>query len=437
MMKKAILMRIQRSMTKYLASSTIAWGGILVIALAIGLQGCEEVTSPLGQELIKEEEKYHVLTDTISIVETYVTDTNRFISYNQQTIFLGHMQNEFLGTTKASFASTLVINATSNDDIFPAEAVVDSAELRLTYLPYGPTADQEIQVYKLTEELGDTVYYSDFDMTPFYDPASVSTGTTIKEDSTLTVALTDEFAEFLFAGEDSLQEPSSFINYFPGIYCEINEPRNNAGIFEINLAQTVNPNKIRLFYHNPADEKDTTYQYDFELSKSAYHLYTVNHSYEGSTVAEAKNNEETAVDDPFYIQGLGGIKSKFEIKGLDSYTPNANYAILKAELQMPIVDNYIKDVYTPPAQLYFYSKDENGDYRPIRDQSENAGVFGGQIDDDSDYYSFNITRYITEVLNQEEENKEFYIFPASDYRTPNRVMLNGGETKLIITYTEH
>jgi hypothetical protein len=424
-------------MTRFLASSPAFFGGLVILTLTIGLQGCEEVTSPLGQELIKEEEKYHVLTDTISLVETFVTDTNRFISYNQQTLFLGNMQNEFMGTTKASFASTLTFNVTSAEDIFPAEAVVDSAELRITFKPYGPTADQEIQVYKLTERLGDTVYYSDFDMTPYYNPESISTGTTINEDSTLVVALKDEFAEFLFDGEGYLTKVDSFIDYYlAGIYCQINEPRANAGIFEINLSEKINPNKVRLFYHDPTDEKDTTYQYDFELSKGAYHLYTIEHNYEGSTIAEAKNNEETAVDNPFYIQGLGGIKSKFEIKGLDSYTPNDNYAILKAELQMPIVDNYIKDLYTPPAQLYFYSKDENGDYRPIRDQNENSGVFGGQLDDDDNYYSFNITRYITDVLNQKEENKAFYIFPASDYRTPNRVMLNGGETRLIITYTK-
>ncbi|HKK61609.1 MAG TPA: hypothetical protein VJ951_03560, partial [Bacteroidales bacterium] len=63
-------------------------GGVLTFVIALGLQSCEEKTSPLGQELITEEERYQVLTDTLSLVETFVTDTNRFISYNQQSVFL-------------------------------------------------------------------------------------------------------------------------------------------------------------------------------------------------------------------------------------------------------------------------------------------------------------------------------------------------------------
>lgn len=437
MMKKAILTPIQRSMTKFWVSSPALVGGLLIFILTMGLQSCEEKTSPLGQELITEGEKYHVLTDTLSLVETFVTDTNRFISYNQQTVFLGHMQNELVGRTKASFASTLVINATSAEDIFPEGAIVDSAELRISYVPYGNTPDQEIQVHKLNQELGDTLYYSDFDMAPYYDPQSIATETTIKDDSTLVVALTDEFAEFLFAGEDSLQSASSFINYFPGIYCQIADPRNNAGIYQISLNQTVNPNRVRLFYHDPADDKDTTYQYDYELSSKAYHLYTVEHDYTGSAIEEAKTNDETAIDDPFHIQGLGGIKSKFKIPDLEQYAADSSYAILKAELQMPIVDNYVKDLYTPPSQFYFYSKDESGNFVPIRDQNENSSLFGGRLNSDNDTYTFNITRYVTDVLNGKEENKEFFIFPASDYKQPNKAILNGAETKVIITYTKH
>jgi len=424
-------------MTKFWVSNPALLGGVLTFVIALGLQSCEEKTSPLGQELITEEERYQVLTDTLSLVETFVTDTNRFISYNQQSVFLGHMQNELLGKTKVSFASTLVINATSVEDIFPESAIVDSAELRISHRPYGPTPTQEIQVHKLTQELGDTIYYSDFDMSPYFDPQSIATGTRIQEDSTIVVALTDAFAEFLFAGEDSLESASSFINYFPGIYCQINEPRNNAGIYQISLNQTVNPNRVRLFYHDPADDKDTTYHYDYELSSKAYHLYTVEHDYAGSAVEEAKTNAETAIDDPFHVQGLGGIKSKFEIKNLEQYGADSSFAILKAELQMPIVDNYINDLYAPPAQLYFYSKNEDGDYMPIRDQRENTGVFGGKIDSDNNTYTFNITQYVSDVLNGKEDNKTFYIFPASDYNQPNKVMLNGANTKVIITYTKH
>jgi len=426
-------------MTRFLASSPAFFGGLVIFTLTLGLQGCEEVTSPLGQELIKEEEKYQVLTDTISVIETFITDTSRFKSSNNKQVYLSHLQNEFWGTTKASFASKLSIRSVKPDVkvdtiVFHKNAVVDSAQLHLAFDPYGPVANQQIQVYKLVTPLEDSLY-SDFDMKSHYFPIEVSEETTIRVDSTIKIDLKEEFAQFLFDGEEYLTSSDSLEeNLLPGIYCQITEPANNAGIFGINLSESVGKNEIRLFYHVPDDNKDTTYQYNFWLS-SINSLYTVKNNYEGSAIAEAKNNPESEVDDPFYIQGLGGVKSKIEIQGLDRYTADSNYAILKAELQVPIVNNYIKEIYSPINQLYLYTQEEDGRKVHIRDYTDGSTIFGGQPDDDNTHYTFNITRHITDILNQKEENKTLYFTPPFE-QNPGRVMLSGGETKLIITYTK-
>jgi len=436
MMKKVTLMPTLHFTMKSLQNSTHWLGYFVFIIFIFSLQSCEEKTSPLGQELIQDSERYHIKTDTLNAIDFFVTDTNRVVSYKQQVLFLGNMQNETFGNTKASFAATLVIER-EVEDLWKSNDVIDSAELVLKYIPYGPDTHQEISVHKLTEKLGDTTYYSNFDFTPFYDPQNIATNTTIKEDSTIVVALSNDFAQFLFEGEDSLLTSTSFINYFPGIYCQVEQPVTNGGLFNINLNQTISPNAVRLFYHNTDDDKDTTYHFDYKITNAAYNAYTVENDYTGTDILEAQSNSEEEVDNPCYIQGLGGVKSKFYIPELDSYNKESNYAILKAELQIPVVDNYIKTIYPPVSQLYFYSRNEEGNYYPIRDQQEDVGTFSGAYNEDEGYYSFNITRYVTEIMNKVEENKTFYIYPASDNKTPNRVILNSDDAKLVITYTKH
>ncbi len=79
-------------------------------------------------------------------------------------------------------------------------------------------------------------------------------------------------------------------------------------------------------------------------------------------------------------------------------------------------------------------------YYALTDFNTNSEVFGGKYIKSKNYYSFNITFYIQEILTGGNPDKVLYIEPYYTHTRANSVVLRSGSherrMKLILTYTK-
>jgi hypothetical protein len=70
-------------------------------------------------------------------------------------------------------------------------------------------------------------------------------------------------------------------------------------------------------------------------------------------------------------------------------------------------------------------------------------IYGGHYDEDKKAYSFNIIRYLQDVVNGEVSNNPIRIAPTSSVVSTNRVILSGKNSPnrekpyLIVYYTKY
>lgn len=370
---------------------------------------------------------------------------------------LGTYIDPVFGKTSASLYTQLRLPG--NNPNFGLNPQCDSVVLSLTYASdfYGKKErkQQRISVYQLNETMSATAdYYSNHSIaygandlagghvfTPRPTTNVVVMGDTVKPH--LRVPLQQMFGQVILNGGTNLSSNTTFQNFTKGLYItsDIVSPVTGEGnILHFKMGDI--QSKLTIFYHNDISD---SLKYDVSLSSVA-RFSAFAHDYAGSAYSYLQNSlTSNSVDTTLFIQSLAGTKVKIEIPHLLHWNDAGKIAINRAELLIKVdVTNplYNLDTFAVPARLVLFGINENNQNYPLPDVFDPNETFGGSYNSTKKEYSFNIDRYVQQVLNGTRQNTGLFLVASGGAINANRVVVGSGSStgtqkmKLNITYTK-
>ena len=356
-------------------------------------------------------------------------------------LLLGTITSDYIfGESWADFATQFQLPF-NNVDVGSSDTLtVDSVVLALSYAgSYGNTDALNIKVYQLTKSIfKDSIYYSKQELN--YDVNNLNTATyTIlnTEDSVivrgemkaphLRLKLDNSLGEIILdaSGTADLEDNAQFVAFFKGLYLEAIEATFSGGAI-IYFSPSAANTKLTIYYQSTNVD---SLSLDFFLSADAARVNLFNEKDIAQLVQQADTSTNT------YVQSMAGYKTVVEIENLDSLkTIFKNKAINKVNLNFEL-DGTDTSNYAPHHRMYLVRVDNEGkDYFLTDYIVEGEEHFGGKLENGK--YSFNITRYFHQLLNNENYTNKLYLVSAGGAVNANRTILLKNKVSFNIIYTD-
>ena len=339
------------------------------------------------------------------------------------SLILGELDDSDFGNNRSSFYSQILL--TDNNTDLGANPTVDSVVLSYTYSGYygDELADfTSVDVLVLQDDIyKDSVYYSTSYPIPtpggmsYIESFSVSNDT---EKPLLKVKLSNDFGDLILDLEnEGLKDNEVFLENFKGI--SVVASAQNTMLY---LNPDGSNSFLKIYYHN---EDSDSLSLDFELGGDAARINLFN---------PKPLSNLTQVDGKVYIQSMAGYKSKISITNKDSIRSLLEgKAINKVTMSFDVeIDS--QDEYEAHEKLVLVRVDNEGNNVFLTDFTiEGETHFGGKLE--GDIYSFNITRYFYQLLNNSSYTNDLYLMPAGAAINANRTILSK-DIKITIHYSE-
>jgi len=424
----------------------------LTVFVGILFVGCEKPENSIGLELQPGDDLlgYFVSDTTTLRASSLKEDSLR--TDELTSIMLGNYTDPIFGKTRASAVAQIKLS--SSNVVFPEIFEVDSVVLSMVYSGqfYGRPVPQAFQVFKVTEDLyTDTSYFTNYRVQIDETKDLVASQGAIQEISINDFSIVDGDSlqpqlripldidlgnELMTADPSVLVDNIVFIEYFKGLY--IRSLTEQGAVVNYDLVDS--DSKLTIFYRDLDDETPDTLSYVFNINSDCVRFTQIEHDY-SATVLSGIENAEVDGTELNYVQSAAGIKTIIQFPFLEDYKSFGNITINKAELIIPVVDADISR-YSPQSLLFLLYKNENGDNALLPDQNTGSHSIGGNFDESSMFYKYNITRYVQQVLAGEIPDTGIYVVSNSAGVTVNRVVLAGpGSTsdnkmRLELTFSE-
>jgi hypothetical protein len=402
--------------------------GLIAIS-SLFLFSCEKDLSLIGSDIQPPGEKPTVIVVDIFPVKAYIRLEDSTRSDRTFSSLAGIMRDPAFGTTKSSFYVQLRLPANNID--FGPNPVSDSTYLYLTYRAKGIYGANDrpitLEVYELDESLYlDSNYFSKRVTRAKPEMLGSLTFEPNLEDSVLVdgqpapslirIPIATSFVQKIFAesGTSNLANNANFLEFMKGF-----EVRCNSGNAILSF-DMINPfTNLSIYYHTD-DEDSLKFQLLINEFSQRYNYFF--HSYEGTEI-NARPVPGTPME-RLYVQGLGGVKTIIELPFLDSLIGKP-MAINKAEIRVKIA----QDVQTPfdyPVKLILVVQDSLFRNNFLLDQlTEGPEFVGGNYDELTGEYVFNLARHVQSVLLGRIDNFKLGIICANLPINPSRVVLKG------------
>jgi hypothetical protein len=291
---------------------------------------------------------------------------------------------------------------------------------------------QTLKVYELISDMDyDAKYLSSFNLKSLASPTVIGTTSFIpkfKTDSSQTDTTT-QYIRFRLNPSlgnrllkmDSLKMISNeeFLKYFKGLYVESVAASRKGTLVGLTAAGSA----IGIYYHTAA--KDSLFFSYFVTSNSA-NVASFAHDY-SSSVFGSHLNQELIEDSLTFLQPTGGTKVKINIPSLNKWKDSTDFIISRANITI-YVDTLVSDPrrYGIPSSLYLKYMDSAGNEAFPLDSQLSSVYYGGTYDPYTASYSFNITRHLEQIINNEIESTSFYLVHSDRKGSPYRVVLKSG-----------
>ncbi len=402
-----------------------------ILSFFLGFQACNKLDE-VGYSLLPNEDKLSVIeTDSTNIgLKTHLSPDS-LDSYRVSKALLGAYTDPVFGKSTAEFVCELLNGGVY---YFNDTMTIDSMYLYLAYsdsllenVGYGDlTQPINFSIHKLNQVLDSTTYQSNTDISGLYNADAIYNGSFIinPKDTVLKISLPNSFAQE-FMDLDSIKTFGEFKKAIPGLYFKL-EGDQNKGLISFDLSS--NLTRINLFF----SKKDIHYVALFRLhSNFSINFNLFSHDLSGTEVLNNINSTNTD-DSLVYIQSMNGSRATIEIKDLDFLKGKI---INQAELILPLYANSDYINYAPINNLLLLSlkKDGNLDFL-----TEDNGA-GSNLNLEKLNYSFNVTRYIQALANQNDSlTSTLYIVPTLGRVDYKRSIIDNrnNAVKLKIKYTK-
>lgn len=375
---------------------------------------------------------------------------------------IGKYIDPIFGVSTASMYTQLRLptNITTASN-FGLNPVCDSLVLYLEYegSSYGKRdiKPQKLNVYQLSADMSTTAdYYSSNTISRY--PLDITSGNAGKiftpnpNDSVARIYMDMSLGQLLLNNGGSttltgnLSSDAAFRSFFKGLYITTENTSTLASNEGDIVSFKMGSSKLSIYYHNAATPTVHSH-YDLALGSVA----RFNHFAHDYTSADTGIINQLSATPPtnsanVYIQSMAGLQTKVEFPYLMNWADSGAIGINKAELVIKAdTSNPVAlcDTFPPPTALIIFGIEDDGITTfPVPDAFEGSSYFGGTFNHATQSYTFNITRYVQQILDGKRKNNGIYIVASNGVLYANRVILGGGasssgrQMKLNITYTK-
>ncbi|MEJ6748551.1 MAG: DUF4270 family protein [Flavobacteriales bacterium] len=369
--------------------------------------------------------KFTINNDSIEnfVLTTVVEDSLR--SDESINLLLGQItEDPIFGENTGAFCQQMLLPANNIEEI--SNIVVDSVFITYTYSDFygdlNENEDLEISVHELEESIyKDSIYYSDY--TPIYNSTNLAVNKFIIEgdsnsSSYLKIQLSNSFGEQIInaSGSDDMIDDEAFLEFFKGFYVEATA--SNTIMY---LNPIADKSRFSIFYHEI--DIDTAISFDCDFSGDAARINIFN----------KKTIDTTLNSDYRYIQSMGGHKIEFIFTDLPSIQQKVEgKAINRVTVDLKTIED---NNYASHEKLFLVRETNEGKIVFLTDFTiEGESHFGGELKDG--IYSFNITRYFVQLLNNPEYTDKLYILSSGAAANANRTILEYSKININIIFTE-
>ena len=341
---------------------------------------------------------------------------------NALNLILGEINDPVFGLNIGSFYTQILL-AENNIDL-GNNPIVDSVILSYSYTGSYASLNQfnSLQVNQIYEDLyKDSTYYNNsFDIpTDNMDNVEDFYITNDINNPLLRIRLKNNFGQnILDLGSDLLKDNETFLQEFKGI--SILASAENSMLY-------LNPNAadsyLKIYYHNDENISDTL-SLDFELGGDACRINIFN---------EKNVNSILEDNSKIYIQSMAGYKLKILLDKQSIKSLLDGKIINKVNMMFEVEDGSQAE-YEAHEKLVLVRVNDQGDNIFLEDYIKGGETyFGGDLQDGK--YTFNITKYFFQMLNNELYTNELYLLSAGAAVNANRTILNK-EIQFNINYSD-
>lgn len=417
------------------------WG--FLAALGLLISACSQ-SGIIGSDLLQQDQIDIEFTDEVRF-NAYIQKSDSVLIYDPlggdflSGYLCGQFADPVFGLSQAAVSAQFRLIPGSPPDF--RNAVLDSMVLVLPYRAirvYGDTTELvQLEVYRLDEDLSDTVkYYSNKLIAASqrigsgsilprrYDSLEIlqhGADTLIGIPPQVRIRIDDAFAQSLLADTLTLKSDTSFVEVYKGL--QIRSASQNKGILSFNLGSSLTG--LTAYYHVDTVARS----YTFPLTNLSPRTVSFTNDYAGAPI-EAFLQDSTLGDSLLFVQGMSGVGMVLEI--IDT-TLLQNKIINRAELEIFIATLPEDGAYTfdPVSQLVVSQIKEDGTLEAIRDvalgiaRQDLTGLFGGiPLDGMPKSYTLNLSAYFKDLKNGKTTNR-ILITPLGRAERANRVVIYG------------
>lgn len=419
------------------AACGILAGGFF-LALFTSCNNSEEV----GLDFITPGERFHYVVDSSAVITATTLRQDSLTSEKRSASLLGCMNDPVFGRSTAHLLSQFRLS--SNDVEFGEAAVIDSTVLLMKYLSwYGDTTTrQDIRIYELTRDLFiDSTYYSNLDISGFYDPASpigIFSYQPLPGQDSVLIRLSDSFGQKILDADTSyLTDNTTWLTFFKGLFIQALPVEQGGSVISYNF--TGGGSRFTLYYHN-ADSDSLSYEVIINSNCTWINLFE--HDYSASSLPGLINDSLYAHPEVF-LHGMSGTRAHVKLELPDEILSLAEsgVAINKAELVFSIADDPTAGFFARPLSLRVFNARPDGTNQFIDDLSVGEDYYGGTFDKTAGTYSFNIGRHLQTLVHpdtaQRVDNNGLFLVLSEERTSAARLLLKNGPEgmRLRITYT--
>lgn len=435
--------------------------GVLLVLCATILFGCRKPDEDLGLDLLPGEE-LGLSFDTVALrAFTFADSAIRTSGLSRNLI--GSYSDPDFGTLRASCVAQLRL--TTNNvglGLDTIGLVPDSIVLALAFeLPsygYGNLHAQFFTVHELAEDLSvDSAYHSDdFPQVANEDLVAEHAGFLTPEPFTtpeiggvtavpqLRIRLKESLARrFLAAfGTSVLVDNPAFLTFFKGIQIGVENGAQapyQGGVLYFNTQSSAS--KVTVYYKDTLSSDPLLPRVlDLAISSNSVRYTTVERDRSQAVMLVQALSDTSAPAPLTYVQALGGLRTAIRFPELELRAAQGR-ALSKAELVVPVSGAFYP-YYGPPAQLFVFRKGSAGGDVFLPDQLQGIQGIGGNYDEVTNAYKFNVTRYVQGIFNGTITNDGLELASGSSGVSVNRVVLCGPQhpttpMQLQLTFTTY
>lgn len=404
-------------------------------------QGCKKPTDDLGPSLLDPADTMGLHAVSVDGIVAWTRPETPLGTAGLSQSLVGTYYDPFFGEFAVGLAAQLRL---STNAVGPADPglVCDSLVLAMVYSSttpiYGSAEEQVFKVYRITEALrSDSAYTSaripqhdGVDLvvpgqgarTPVLDQGPWVGGDSLP--AQLRVPLSNDLGNELLAlwGGPEVATSDAFLQYFKGIHVEAapnGHGPGNGGVIPFNLMH--GHSKLTLYYRTGAGVART---YDFIFTSGSVRWTTASAQRSGYPV-DALVTDTARGQQQLAVQALGGLRTEIRLPDLVALEPSPRAAVARAVLVIPVEE--ADAAYPPPAQLFMFRRNAEGNDAVMPDQVSGQGSIDGVYDAVAKQYRFNITRWVQGVRSGLYPDNGLGLMPGSSGITVNRAVLNGPE----------